>query len=69
VLGGVVTSTLIGLLVIPALYARFGSGVESAEDAATAARRLAAILQRRARARQAEAGKATETVPGPDPGS
>jgi Cu/Ag efflux pump CusA len=68
VLGGLVTSTLIGLLVIPALYARFGSGVEAAEDAAAAARRLAAMLQRRARDRQSAAGKVTETLPGSEPG-
>ena len=66
VLGGLVTSTLIALLVIPALYARFGAGLEARAETAAASRRLAALLQRRARDQQ-EAGKATETLPSSDP--
>jgi len=50
VLGGLVTSTLIALLVIPSLYLRFGADLEAAGGLTP--QRLATILERRARARQ-----------------
>jgi Cu/Ag efflux pump CusA len=69
VLGGLVTSTLMALLVIPALYLRFGADLEAAT--ALTPQKLAALLERRARARQgAEQPKVTDrTMPTTDAGS
>ena len=69
VVGGLVTSTLIALLVVPALYLRFGSGVVADEEPEAVSRRLAALLQRRARERQKTAGQTAETLPSADQGT
>ena len=69
VIGGLVTSTLIALLVVPALYLRFGSGVVTDEEPEAVSRRLAALLQRRARERQKTAGQTAETLPSADQGT
>ncbi len=69
VIGGLVTSTLIALLVVPALYSRLGSGAVGDEEPEAVSRRLAALLQRRARERQKTAGKTAETLPSADQGA
>jgi Cu/Ag efflux pump CusA len=66
VLGGLVTSTLISLLVLPPLYVRFGSRLEPELEEPLTAQRLVAILQRRA---EVLLGRQKEEAPTPLPRS
>ena len=69
ILGGLVTSTLVSLFVLPALYVRFGSRFEPVIAAALTPQKLVAILHRRAQARLARQGKAKQTLPTSDASS